>query len=158
MGVRVQQPRPKMWRYTSKMRQRPYNNQVLRRGCGVHAVSSSDAAVCATSRDVAVHTTVSKDRPCVPKERKGSSIQMRLVRVWATITSGCGRGAKGGHHHRLRSFVCYVSKVSRFCCNIFVFLFGVKILNIILYMLRRGVYACVQIGRASCRERVCMLV
>ena len=31
-----------------------------------------------------------------------------------------------------------------FCCNIFVFLFGVKILNIILYMLRCGVYACVR--------------
>ena len=30
-----------------------------------------------------------------------------------------------------------------FCCNIFVFLFGVKILNIVLYMLRHGVYACV---------------
>ena len=80
-----------------KMRQRSYNNQVLRRGCGVHAVPSSDAAVCATFKDVAVHTTVSEDRPRVPKVRKGSSIQMGLVRVWATITSGCARGAKGGH-------------------------------------------------------------
>ena len=32
----------------------------------------------------------------------------------------------------------------QFCCNIFVFLFGVKILNIILYVLRCGVYACVR--------------
>ena len=31
---------------------------------------------------------------------------------------------------------------SNFCCNIFVF-FGVKILNIILYMLTCGVYVCV---------------
>ena len=87
----------KRGRICLKMRHRSYNNQVWRHGCGVHAVLSSDAAVCATFKDVAVHTTVSKDRPRVPKERKGSSIQTRLVRVWATITSGCGRGAKGGH-------------------------------------------------------------
>ena len=37
-----------------------------------------------------------------------------------------------------------------FCCNIFVSLFGVKILNIILCMLRRGVYACV------CRWAICI--
>ena len=32
----------------------------------------------------------------------------------------------------------------KFCCYIFVSLFDVKILNIILYMSRHGVYACVR--------------
>ena len=40
-----------------------------------------------------------------------------------------------------------------FCCNIFVFLFGVKILNIVLYMLRRGVYACVRRWAICIRPR-----
>ena len=37
-----------------------------------------------------------------------------------------------------------------FYCNIFCILFGAKILNIILYMLRCGVYACVRRWGALC--------
>ena len=40
-----------------------------------------------------------------------------------------------------------------FCCYIFVSLFGVKILNIILCMLRRGVYACVRRWAICIRPR-----
>ena len=47
-----------------KMRQRSYNNQVLRRGYGVHAVPSSDAAVCATFKDVAGHNGVQGQATC----------------------------------------------------------------------------------------------
>ena len=40
-----------------------------------------------------------------------------------------------------------------FCCYIFVSLSGVKILNIVLYMSRRGVYACVRRWAICVRPR-----
>ena len=37
----------------------------------MHTVPSSDVAMCAMFKDMAVWTMVSKDRPHVPKEQKG---------------------------------------------------------------------------------------
>ena len=89
-----------IWRHGHiclKMRQHSYNNQVLGHGCGVHTVPSSDAAMCATFKDMAICTMVSKDSSHVPKKWREPFIQMQLVHVWAKIMSGCTRGATGGH-------------------------------------------------------------
>ena len=93
--VCVQQPRPKTWPYTSQDETafiqllglvtwlRGARCPVFRCGCVRHVLKDGG-------------TVVSKGRPRVPKERKRPFIPTRLVRVWATITSGCTRGAKGG--------------------------------------------------------------
>ena len=54
-----------------------------------------------------------------------------------TVLLFCSRKSK-----TVRSLLFFFSM--QFCCYIFVSLFGVKILNIILYMSRCGVYACVR--------------
>ena len=91
----------KRGRICLKMRQRSYNDQVLRRGCGVHAVPSSDAAMCATFKDMAVRTAVSKDRPRVPKEQERLIILMRLVRVGRQSCLGAPEERKGQVHNRI---------------------------------------------------------
>ena len=72
----------------------------------------------------------------------------RCTSEFNAVLSWCGD--KRTAHRFFDSKLDLASEVLSSCCNIFVFLFGVKILNIILYMLRRGVYACV------CRWAICI--
>ena len=96
VGVRVKQSRPKMWPYMSQDEtafiQQPSLETWL---WGARCPIFRSGSLRHIQRRGCTHNGV-QDRPHLPKERKGSSIQTQLVHMWATIMSGCGRGAKGG--------------------------------------------------------------
>ena len=83
------------WSSSIKVVGHEYVTKGVRGGGGAYTSRDETAFIGDVFRCGPAHNSIQGQAGCTKRRERGRSFRTRSVRVWATFTSGCARGAKG---------------------------------------------------------------